>query len=95
MTDFESQLETALNKNTELMEKNEVLKRTNLALSRDLEIARMEILKNKSLINELNTWVQNLTEIKEINSGNHEALHKINQVKNKQALKKNLFLGAR
>ena len=82
MTDFESQLEAALNKNTELMEKNEVLKRTNLALSRDLEIARMEILKNKNLINELNTWVQNLTEI---NSGNHDAFHKINQVKNKQA----------
>lgn len=84
MTDFESQLEAALNKNTELTEKNEMLKRTNLALSRDLEIARMEIVKNKSLINELNTWVQNLTEIKEINSGNHDVFQKINQVKIKQ-----------
>jgi len=86
MNHLETQLEIALKKNEELIQKNDSLKRNNAILMRDLEKSRMENVKNNSLINELNIWVQNLTEV---NSGNHEAFHKINQALFKSPTSKN------
>lgn len=77
MEELENKLEDTLIKNQDLLEKNASLTRTNISLMKELEKYRMEIIKNDSLINELNIWVQNLTEI---NRGNHEAFDKINQV---------------
>ena len=78
MEDLEEKLDQALKKSKELIEKNVLLTKSNSNLMKELEKTRAENLKNDSLINELNIWVQNLTEI---NTGNHEAFQKINQVK--------------
>lgn len=77
MEELEKQLEKALKKNEEMMEKNAVLTRSNHALARDLEKSKMENIKNQNLLTELNKWIENLTEI---NRGNEKAFEKLNQV---------------